>query len=175
MNFSIIAAIDNNRGIGIGNKLPWHLKGDMNHYRAVTTTAEPGTTNAVIMGRTTWESLPEKYRPQPDRINVILTRRRDMQVPDGVLVAASLDEALDMLSGLGAGLGEVFVIGGASVYNEAINHPSCQKVILTEIDKEFDCDVFFPILDVAEFSLVSSSEPVLEAEISYRYCIYQKK
>ena len=125
------------------------------------------------MGRTTWESLPEKYRPQPDRINVILTRRRDMLVPDGVLVAGSLDEALDMLSSLGAGLGEVFVIGGASVYAESIVHPSCHKVYLTEIDNEYDCDTHFPPLPPG-FIKKNASDKQSEQGVSYKFVIYEK-
>lgn len=173
MRFSIIAAIDKNRGIGIGNKLPWRLKGDMDHFRDVTTLSEGETKNAVIMGRTTWESLPEKFRPLPDRINVVLTRRKDMSVPDGVLVAGSLDEALDMLSSLGAGLGEVFVIGGASVYAESIVHPSCRKVYLTEIDKEYNCDTYFPPLPPG-FIKKRSSDKQTEQGVNYKFVIYEK-
>ncbi len=174
MNFSIIAAIDKNRGLGKAGQLVWNLAGDMKHFKSVTGAVSAlGVMNAVIMGRTTWESLPEKFRPLPDRLNVVLTRNHDFKVPQGVILAASLDEVLDILSTFGRGVGEVFVIGGASVYVQAIAHQLCNKIYLTEIDKVFDCDVCFPPLPIG-FVKKEESEIVTEKGINYKFVIYER-
>ncbi|MBI5465897.1 MAG: dihydrofolate reductase [Candidatus Kerfeldbacteria bacterium] len=170
MEFSIIAAQDRNRGIGKAGKLPWAFRGDMEHFKAITTReVAPGTRNAVIMGSTTWNSLPEKHRPLSDRLNVVLSFT-PLDLPPGVLSATSLEDAFSQLAL--QSVGEVFIIGGASVYAQAIKHPACRKLYLTEIDAVFDCDTFFPDLP-AGFVKVSQAEPVTERGISYRYAEYK--
>ncbi len=174
MNFSVIAAIDKNRGLGKAGKLAWNLSGDMKHFKSVTCeVSKAGAMNAVIMGRTTWESLPEKYRPLPNRINVILTRNRDFKVPQGVILATSLDEALDILSALDSVVNQIFVIGGSSVYAQAVIHPSCNKIYLTEINKVFDCDVYFPMLPNG-FIKKEESKTVTKDGIDYKFVIYER-
>ena len=90
--FHVIVAHDLNRGIGIDNKIPWHLPVDMAYFKKTTTTATAGKKNAVIMGRKTWDSIPEKFRPLPDRINIVLSK--SVTEVDGALVAHSFDNAL---------------------------------------------------------------------------------
>lgn len=135
-NFSIISAMDENRGIGKDNQLPWHLSADLKHFAATT---KGGT---VIMGRKTWDSLPAAYRPLKDRLNIVVSRA-ELSLPDGVLLAHSLDEALELAEQHGADR-KAFVIGGAMLYAEAIEHPNCEELILTEIEGTADCDAFFP-------------------------------
>ncbi len=78
--FSIIVAIDEQRGIGKANSLPWHIKADMQHFKEITTkTQDPNKLNACIMGRNTWESIPKNFRPLPDRVNIILSRKPSPQ------------------------------------------------------------------------------------------------
>ncbi|MFH1867296.1 MAG: dihydrofolate reductase [Patescibacteria group bacterium] len=176
MNFSVIAAIDKNRGLGKDGKLTWNLPGDLKHFQSVTTEVErSGTLNAVIMGRTTWDSLPEKSKPLAKRLNVVLTRNKNFSVPEGVIIASSLDQALDSLSSIGEGVNKVFVIGGASVYTQAIQHPACDRIYLTEIDKVFDCDTFFPPVNPKLFIKVETSEPITEQGISYSFVEYNHK
>lgn len=175
MNFYIIAAVEKKNGLGKDGGLVWQLKGDMKHFKEVTTETVNSKQNVVIMGSTTWASLPERFRPLPGRLNVVLSRRHDYSVPEGVILASSLNEALDTLTSLGQGVDKVFVIGGALVYNEAINHPLCQKIYLTEIDKEFDCDVFFPIVNKNIFAKINSSETQEEDGIKYKFVEYEKK
>ncbi|HEY9713021.1 MAG TPA: dihydrofolate reductase, partial [Chroococcales cyanobacterium] len=81
----LVVAVDLNRGIGRANGLPWRLPKDMKRFRNLTTAStDPHLQNAVIMGRKTWDSIPEKFRPLEGRINIVLTRSRDLQLPEGV-------------------------------------------------------------------------------------------
>jgi len=171
MTFSIISALDTNRGIGKAGGLPWRLKGDMAHFKQVTTNASPGLKNAVIMGRTTWESLPMAFKPLPDRINVVLSRSPLDLGQTSVLVATSLENALVTLQD--QPVDNVFVIGGGQVYAQAISYPQCTKLYLTEIEGDFGCDTFFPEIP-ADFKRVSESAPVNENGIVYRFTEYKK-
>ncbi|MFC1747832.1 dihydrofolate reductase [Pseudomonadota bacterium] len=172
MKFSIIAAADKKLGIGKDNQLPWRLKGDLKYFSETTTDAPEGMTNAVVMGSKTWDSLPEKHRPLKDRINMVLSRR-DLDLPGGVILAKSLKDAFEKLDEL-EDLNEVFVIGGASVYRQAIEHEDAEKVYLTEVDSEFDCDAFFPEIP-EDFKVESRSDVQEEDEISYRFAVYVRR
>lgn len=142
--FSIIAAIDKNNGIGKKNGLPWNLRKDMRHFAEITT---GDSQNVVIMGSNTWRSLPEKYRPLPKRLNIVLSFEKMADLPDGVLNFQSLDETLAALEE--KNVGEIFVIGGGQIFAAAINHPACAKLYLTEVDGDFGCDIFFPAIPSA--------------------------
>ncbi len=140
----IIAAVDAKGGIGRGGALPWRLKKEMRHFTETTRrTSDPRKQNMVVMGRTTWESVPEKYRPLPGRRNVVLTRQRPYHAP-GAIISDSLDEALGYADD---SIENIFIIGGAQVYSEALKHPALDGIYLTKIKKDFDCDTFFPPLD----------------------------
>ncbi len=167
--FTIVAAIDADRGIGHLGKLPWRLRGDMDHFRTLTVgTHEPGRQNAIIMGRKTWDSLPERFRPLPDRLNIIVTHR-DPEVPAGVIVAHDLEAALAAADR--PEVDEVFVIGGASIYEQAITHDACDRLVLTEIGQVFPADARFPALPPS-FRLAERSEPVEEDGVTYAFATY---
>src|SRR3989338_10163823 len=136
MDFAIIAAMDENRVIGKNNALPWHLSADLKHLASATKGA------IVIMGRKTWESLPENFRPLKERLNIVVSRT-EQALPEGVLLAHSLEEALT-LAETHAPEQKAFVIGGATLYAEAIRHLACKELLLTHIQGKFDCDTFFP-------------------------------
>lgn len=146
MKFTIIAAMDKNRGIGKEGKIPWHLPEDLKNFKKITTKCPEGKVNVVIMGRLTWESLPEKYRPLPDRLNIVLTRNQDYEVPKGVNCADDFNALIDTLEIVKRAepIHKVFVIGGGKVYEEAIKHKNCEKLILTKINATYHCDTFFP-------------------------------
>lgn len=145
-DFSIVVAHDSELGIGKTGALPWRLKEDMKHFREMTTNGEH---NVVIMGRKTWESIPEKFRPLPNRINVVISRSTTYN-PFGALCIRSLDCALAegtdewKPSCLPTHHGKVFVIGGGQIYEEAIKHPLCAELWVTRASGSFDCDVRFP-------------------------------
>ena len=87
----MIAAACEGLGIGKNGDLPWRLKEEMKYFTRMTKTAAPGMKNAVVMGRKTYESIPKKWRPLDDRINVVLTTQKDYVVPDGVLICHKFD------------------------------------------------------------------------------------
>ena len=133
--------MDRARGIAKDGDMPWHLPGDLAFFAKLTTGKG---CNVVIMGRKTWDTIPQRFRPLPGRGNVVVTRQTDFDAP-GAETASSLDQALEAAA---AGTtDQVFVIGGAQIYQEALRHPACRDVHVTEIDQDFGCQVFFPALD----------------------------
>jgi dihydrofolate reductase len=139
LKLTLIAAVAADGGIGRGNGLLFTDREDQRHLRA-RTLGRP-----VVMGRKTWLSLPERFRPLPGRRNVVLTRDAGFVAP-GAETAASLDEALQRL----AAEPEVCVLGGAEVYAQAL--PQADELVLTHIGRRFEgADVFFPPVDPARF------------------------
>ena len=133
-------------GIGKSSGLPWpRLKGDMQHFRRITTAATAGMRTAIVMGRKTWESTEVAGKPLPKRLNVIVSRRADLAVPAGVIVTGSLDGAL--AAARGPEIETVFVVGGAEVFREAFMHPELRWTYLTRVEGHFACDTRIPDLD----------------------------
>jgi dihydrofolate reductase len=130
----LIAAMARGRVIGLGDALPWHLPEDMAHFRAAT------RGHPVIMGRKTWDSLPERFRPLPGRRNIVLTRQSAWR-PPGAEALPSLAAALAAT----AAAERVFVIGGAELYAAAL--PLADTLMLTEIDADIAGDTRFPPFD----------------------------
>ena len=167
--FSIIVAMDEERGIGKNGTLPWHLPADLKHFKEITTRVSiPGRTNAVIMGRKTWESLPEKFRPLPDRINAVLASPQN--APKDVLVFNSFSQALQVLE-TDEKVGEIFVIGGAQVYAQIVDHPQCARLYVTSIQDKFPCDAFFPAIP-KRFKEIDRSVPLSQNSLSYCFLVY---
>lgn len=167
--FAIVVAMDSKYGIGKAGGLAWHLPADLKHFKAITAqTNNPTKRNAVLMGRKTWESLPEKVRPLPGRLNIVLTRDAQFKLPQGVLKCNSLDEAL---ANIPLDVENIFVIGGAQIYQEAINHPMCQKLFLTHVKGDFACDAFFSPIS-QQFFPTSATEEAFEGGISYHFAQY---
>lgn len=142
MKFNIIVAVDEKLGIGKNNALPWRLPADLKFFKQITMKAESGKRNAVIMGRKTWDSLPAKAKPLPGRLNIIVSRQEALDLPEGCLLAGSLDAALSFCNQ--DQLSEVFLIGGAQLFETGLTHPELKTVYLTEIYKDYQCDCFFP-------------------------------
>lgn len=172
-SIELVVACDLERGIGKNDGLPWRLPGDLKHFRDVTSScADPSAPNAVIVGRKTWESIPPRHRPLPNRINLVLTRDESYEVPEGVLKAASLDEALSMLKMID--VNKCFVIGGGQIYREAIVHPWCDYIHLTEVMGAYECDTFFP--DYSDhYDTQSSSDVMEENGIQYRFHLLKRR
>lgn len=136
MILSLIAALSKNRVIGKNNDLPWRLPDDMKYFMETT------KGHCVIMGRKNYESIPHKFRPLPDRTNIVVTRQKEYEAKD-CLVVHSLEDALVIAKQKNEK--EVFVIGGAEIYQLVL--PKANKLYLTEIDAEIEGDTFFPLFD----------------------------
>jgi dihydrofolate reductase len=144
--FDIVVAADLDWGIGKANGLPWpKLRGDLQHFKRITSSASDGRRNAVVMGRKTWQSKEVDGKPLPNRLNVVVTRG-ELAVPPGVVVAHSLDEAI-----AADDPEAIFVVGGTVVIRDAIERSDLRYVYLTRIQQRFDCDVRMPDLDARGF------------------------
>lgn len=178
--FQIVVAATKEHGIGKQGTLPWKLPTDMRFFKTVTSsTTASSKRNAVIMGRHTWESIPEKFRPLPGRLNVILTRSGIITPtpPKGVLVSKSLGDALAVLARepYEEQVESVFVIGGGQVYREAMASPLCQVIHLTEVDGDVECDTFMPAVDTDIFRLWAASIPLLENGLRISFETYVRR
>ncbi len=155
---ALVVAVSRNGVIGADNKLPWHLPGDLKHFKAVTL-GKP-----VVMGRKTFESIG---RPLPGRHNIVVTRDHHYTVPNGVTLAHDLGQALTVARRAAqmAGVGEIAVIGGADIYRQAL--PLAGVVHLTRVDLEVDGDAFFADLAGDEWRCEVAEERC-EGEVRYR-------
>ncbi len=157
MKIALIAAMTRNRVIGKDNDLPWKLPDDMKFFQQQT------KGHVVIMGRKNYDSLPPKFKPLPNRTNVILTRQENFKA-EGCVVVSGLEEALDFARS--SGEDEVYVIGGGEVYNQALSQSN--RIYLTEIDTELSGDTFFPALG-AEWKEVSRRHHPADERHSYAF------
>ena len=146
--YSVVVACDAGGGIGYKNMLPWKVKEDLLFFRKLTSGSNsPGRENTVIMGRKTYESLPNG--PLKNRTNIVVTGRSF----NDVMCADSFDAALD-LAPMG---GDVFAIGGKRVFEEALQDSRCKTVYITKIHGEHQCDVFIS-LDLSKYQLADKTE-----------------
>jgi len=158
---SLVAAVARGGVIGRGGAIPWRIPEDMRRFRELT------TGHPVVMGRRTWDSLPERFRPLPGRRNVVVTRNPDWHA-EVAECAGSVADALRLLEGAP----RVFVIGGAELYAEAL--PLADELLLTEIELEVDGDTFFPPWDRTAFAETSREEHVSDAGTPLAFVRYER-
>jgi len=168
----IVVAADLDNGIGKDNSLPWRIPGDMKFFQSLTSMTTGSATNAIIVGRKTWESIPEKRRPLKDRLNIILTKNKSFEAPASAIICDSLESAIERLDDIEHE--RTFVIGGAQIYKEALKHPMLTTIHLTRIMQEFDCDAHFPPMG-ERFALAAVSDAMEENGIEYRFQRYELK
>jgi dihydrofolate reductase len=156
---SIVVAHASNRVIGHRGELPWRLPSDMRRFRELTI---GGT---VLMGRRTYESLPDRFRPLPGRRNLVLSADRDYSAPG----AEVFD---DLAAALGACEGECYVIGGELTYRDAL--PLCSRLYVTEIESEPEGDAFFPALEGGHWRCVEHGERQVENDLPFRFMTYER-
>jgi dihydrofolate reductase len=170
--FDCVVAADQRGGIGASGDLPWpKLKGDLRFLREKTSAAPAGKQNAVVMGRKTWDSIPDRFRPLPGRVNVVVSRQA-LALGDAAVLAHSLDEAL-AAAALDPRVDGVFVIGGAEIFRLAFAHPGCRDIYLTRIEATFPCDTFLPPLD--GFELAETISTHHDADLDYRIERWHRK
>lgn len=160
---SMIVAIGKDRAIGKGNELLWRIPDDMKRFRTLT------SGHPVIMGRKTWESLPEKFRPLPGRVNVVVSRQERYEAK-GAAVVSTLAAGL-AIAAEAPGSEEIFVIGGAQLYTEAL--PFANRLYVTVINDQKEADVFFPEYE-KEFTKIISSEKHEHEGITYEWLTLER-
>jgi dihydrofolate reductase len=164
LQINLIWAEAHNRVIGKNGVMPWHLPEDLAHFKR-TTLGHP-----VIMGRKTWESLPPRFRPLPGRMNIVISRSSDFlagQETSALRAATSLDEALAMA----CEHSEVWVIGGAQIYAQAL--PLASQVVVTHIDASFEGDAFAPALG-NEWIRVNHEAHIASSGVPYAFSTFQR-
>ncbi|MBU6368838.1 MAG: dihydrofolate reductase [Burkholderiales bacterium] len=162
MPLHLIYARARNNVIGVNGDLPWHLPEDLAHFKR-TTLGQP-----VIMGRITWESIPEKFRPLPGRTNVVVSRQTEYEAV-GAQVVASLQAAMDLFSPDQV----VWLIGGAQLYAQAM--PYAQQLVVTEIDADFQGDAWAPGLIANEWQETERTRHVSAQGLAYSLVTLQRK
>ena len=150
---SLIVAMARNRVIGRDGRLPWRLSADLQRFKSLT------MGHHIIMGRNTWESIA---RLLPGRTTVIVTRRRDYQVP-GAIVVDSLDAAIAACRNDD----EIFIIGGAQLYTAAL--PRANRIYLTQVDADIEGDTLMPQFDLAQWREHSSQIFAADEKNPYNY------
>lgn len=152
--------------------LPWDKLPLSVGPAAKLTAPGPAARNAVLMGRKTWTSLPENFRPLPGRLNEVLSRSTQAGDAGSHRVWPNLDNALAFLR-VDPSVKNIYVIGGGEIYAQALARPDCLRVYLTEIDSAFDCDTFLPALG-PQFQETAASPSVSENGLTYRFRLFEK-
>ena len=161
MPLHLIYARSRNQVIGQQGGLPWHLPEDLAHFKR-TTLGQP-----VIMGRITWESLPAAFRPLPGRTNVVVSRQLDY-VASGAQVVASLQAAIDLFPADQV----VWLIGGAQLYAQAM--PMASRLVVTDIDADFEGDAFAPEINPAIWHETHRSSHVSAQGLRFSVVTYER-
>ena len=193
----VVGAHSSNRAIGAKGRIPWKCRADMQFFKEITTsTQDPSKVNAVIMGRTTYQSLG---KPLANRVNVVLSRKKETTFPfdpsfstitqqeerEGfkgnrwfpLFYSSSFNDAVDLLGRM-TNVENIFVIGGESVYKQALIHPKCRRIYLNLVHVACDlseADTFFPEVDTGLFELVETKaiDPSVTSYVFRRRNIYQ--
>jgi dihydrofolate reductase len=161
MILSFIVAVSDNNAIGKNNQLPWHLPADLKFFKK-TTLGKP-----VIMGRKTYESLG---RPLPGRLNMILTSRQDLAVPEGVLLYDNINAAIERLQN--EHTEEGFIIGGGKVFETTL--PLVDRMYITRVHTNIaDADAFFPSIDHTHWKIVWEEKHSADSQHKYDFSFQQ--
>lgn len=158
---NIIVAACNNLGIGFKDTVPWNLKKDLRYFQNIT------KDGVVIMGRRTYFSIPENFRPLKRRINIVLTKNK-YPFPSNVLVFNNFEDALKRAKTFKK---NIYVIGGEDVYKTAIIHKDIEKIYYTDIHSNFMCDRFFPTIP-STFKSINDKQDI-ENNIKFTYKTFQ--
>ena len=155
MIISIIVAMDEQRGIGVNNRLPWHLSADLKRFKSLT------MGHHILMGRKTYESIG---RALPGRVMIVITRQQDFH-PQGCLAVPSLQDGLKLVEN--QGVGEVFIIGGGEIFAQGLDY--AHKIYLTLVHAVAGCNVFFPEIDNNAWWEKDVSHHVADAQNDFPY------
>ncbi len=159
---AIVAIQDKDRGIGYKGELLYSIPEDMTHFKNMT------MHHIVVMGRTTWESIPEKYRPLIGRINIVLTKNEDY-VAEGAHVFHDKESILAFIKDQEV---DTWIIGGTQIYELFL--PEIDKLYITKIYSDKKADTFFPEFE-NNFSHYKQGKMRQHGDISYQFCTYKRK
>ena len=146
MQISIIVAVSENNCIGKDNKLLWQLPVDMAFFKEKT------LNHCVLMGSNTYRSIPSKFRPLPNRVNIVLTRKGIDEQKDNLYIVSSLAAGIEKAESIREE--ELFIIGGAEIYHQSID--KANKIYLTRVHIQLEGDAYFPTLDTNKWKLIST-------------------
>ncbi len=158
---TMIAAVSEDNGLGLDNKLVWHIPRDLKHFKDLT------YGHSIIMGRKTFDSLPKAL---PNRKNIVLSRKKNLKYKDAIVVESiekAINETQDDLN--------PFVVGGGEIYNLFIKYSSC--IELTRIHHKFKSDTFFPKIDLKEWEIIKKND-IRKSETenyNYSFLTYKRK
>nr|KAF6489231.1 dihydrofolate reductase [Molossus molossus] len=169
-------------GVGLRHSFQDLAGNEFKYFQRMTTTSSvEGKQNLVIMGRKTWFSIPEKQRPLKNRINLVLSRELKEPPKGAHFLARNLDDALKLIEEpeLANKVNMVWIVGGSSVYKEAMDKPGHLRLFVTRIMQEFESDTFFPEIDLKKYKLLPEYPGVLsdvqeEKGIKYKFEVYEK-
>ena len=162
MKITLIVAISENNVIGIEGKIPWNIPKDLKRFKELT------LEHSLIMGRKTYESIPEKFRPLPKRKNIVMSN--SLSPMEGIYIARNIDEALNLLEEK-----DSYVIGGAEIYKAFL--PIANGIEITRVHRNYKGDAFFPSeIEWNEWELINEEKGVSKnAEIPYSFLSYLRK
>ncbi|MGH2317717.1 dihydrofolate reductase [Planococcus sp. SE5232] len=156
---SLMVAHDQNRVIGIGNELPWHIPADLAYFKEHT------IGKGIVMGRNTYESIG---RPLPKRRNIVVTRNDDYEA-EGVDVVHNIQDAVKLAKEVHE---EVMIIGGEQIFNSVLD--DADRLYITLVHQSFEGDTYFPEYG-REWKLVSESEQQISNEVPFSYLVYERR
>lgn len=167
MKVSLIVAIAQNGVIGKNNQLIWHLPADLMYFKEKT------IYHHVILGRKNYLSIPEKYRPLPNRTNIVLSRSENFLAP-GCVVLNSLEQALEYCKKQGET--EAFIIGGGQIYQEALDKNLVDRMYITYIEHSFEGDTFFPEFNKSEWIKKEEALRMKDDKNQYnmKFCLFER-
>lgn len=173
MKFSLIACINSKRALGKENKLLYHIPNDLSNFKKMT------TDNVVVMGRKTFESLPNQ-KPLPNRVNIVITSNDDWKIDgeyDNLFVVDSIEMARDFCEAYYSDK-ECFIIGGSSIYNQCLNNGIINTIYLTTVNDDIEGDVYFPEINKIEWKTFYESNTqrhrTSEIDLTYKFLIFKK-
>ena len=176
--FKIIVAHGLNRGIGNKNELPWKIKEDMENFKKITTTTNnKNKRNVVIMGRKTYISIPKKFRPLSNRLNIVLSNvLKQPKDIENLIILDSIDSVLDYVNKNKKTIESSYVIGGETIYKQFLDRKLIDTIYTTEIKYRYECDKFFPLFE--GFKLMGaqhlySADYILGDEIGFDFREYK--
>lgn len=165
LRLSILVAMARNRVIGQDNRLPWHLPADLKHFKSLT------TGHIIIMGRKTYESIG---RPLPGRTNIVITRQKNFKAI-GATIVHSVENALQACKQVSTLNQEHFIIGGAEIFQQTLK--ICQRMYITEIQRDFEGDTFFPEFDPNDWKETQRDKHYSDQDnnIEYHFIVLDRK